>query len=133
MESAFAAAERSGGPDVVVFRKSAAVQYDEGAVEKQHEQRKQLLAWWAERFGAPGEPVKRAWISFQTTDEFDDALEKWLESWLCKRALIPTGPAWSIAVPGTRWSSEASIPTVDAARPPCVWVAPFGRPVVPLV
>ena len=44
-----------------------------------------------------------------------------------------TGPACSIAEVGSRRSSVAFMFSAEYARPPCECVAPFGRPVVPLV
>ena len=101
LETAFVAAERQGRPDVVVFRKQAKVQYDEGAVAQQMDQREKLLRWWQSCFGAPGEPVKRASISFEGPDDFDDILEKWIQDWLRKQQLIPSGPSWNIARDGS--------------------------------
>ncbi len=101
LESAFDAAERQRRPEVVVFRKQAKVQYDEGAEEQQIEQRKKLLRWWQACFGAPGEPVKRASISFDGPDDFEDIFEEWVEDWLRKQQLIPSGASWNIARDGS--------------------------------
>ena len=101
LESALAAKARTGRPEVVVFRKQAAVQYDEAAVEYQRDQREKLLRWWKERFGDRGEPAKRASIAFDGPDDFDDALERWIEGWLRARGLIPSGPSWSLARDGS--------------------------------
>ena len=101
LESAFDAAERQRRPEVVVFRKQAKVQYDEGAEEQQIEQRKKLLRWWQACFGAPGEPVKRASIFFDGPDDFEDIFEEWVEDWLRKQQLIPSGASWNIARDGS--------------------------------
>jgi WD40 repeat protein len=101
LETAFVAAERQGRPDVVVFRKQAKVQYDESAVTQQMDQREKLLRWWQSCFGGPGEPVKRASISFEGPDDFEDTLEKWVEDWLRKQHLIPSGLSWNIARDGS--------------------------------
>lgn len=101
IETAFDAARACGRPEVVVFRKDAPVQYDEADAEWQMAQHKALKAWWADCFGAMGQPVRRASTSFADTDSFAAAFERWLEQWLRSNGGIPEGPSWRVEIDGS--------------------------------
>ena len=96
LESAFAAEKRAGRPDVVVFRKTATVYFEARNHEWEADQWRRLDAWWAECFGAMGEPVRRASTGFETTEEFATIFETWLEDWLRDRGVLPSGVGWDL-------------------------------------
>jgi WD40 repeat protein len=102
IESALEASSRHDGrPAVFVFRKTAEILFSKTNVDAEKRQSDLLDAWWNRNFRDEAGHFRRGSQSFATTEEFEERFESLLVDQLRAKGLIPTGPAWDIAVQGS--------------------------------
>ncbi len=94
-EDAVRAYRESGTPDLLVYKKRTRIATfldDEGELERQRQQKKQLESFWRRWFEdheAGG--IKAAWHGFDTGEEFEAALELHLRSLIEEKVRTATG------------------------------------------
>jgi tetratricopeptide (TPR) repeat protein len=112
--------QRSGAPDVYLFRKTADVLYHADRVTEEMEQHQLLEAVWR-RWTQTDEGYNvSGYQRFNDLDEFERRFEGCLRQWLARRGVGVGGPIWERALQG---SPFCGLTAFDAAHAPVF----FGR------
>jgi hypothetical protein len=120
--TALDASKARGVPDVYVFRKTAdaALPTTDAQLRRQAEQHLDALeAFWSESFKSERGQFKAAYQTFDTTDAFEQQLEKLLRQWLQSHDMLGPRLAW----PQERGSPFRGLAPFEAEHAPVF----FGR------
>jgi len=110
--SAIEARKRSPHPDVYVFRKIS------GPADPEEEARAQwadLNAFFARWFQAPDGEYLRAYYRFETTDEFEQRVEKLLHKWIDDNVPRDRSLIWPIETKGSPFRSLQPFDAIHSA------------------
>ena len=101
-EEAMQAARAKGTPDVLVYRKTAAVYLDAEHVEREKAQFEALKRFWSRWFLSESGHFTAAYESFETTDQFETQVENHIRQWLLRnKADVAATATWSIVLKGS--------------------------------
>ncbi len=101
-EEAMRAAKAKGTPDVLVYRKTAAVLLDAEHVDLEKAQFEALKQFWSRWFQTDAGHFTAAYQSFETTDEFERRVEQHLRQWLERnQAALANAVTWPVALKGS--------------------------------
>lgn len=104
VETALAAAQAKGAPDLYVFRKvpAPAVRHDDLEKPEKDEQFRLLEAFWRKWFRDEHGHFLAGFHTFETTDAFEQAVERCLVAWLEGKGLVARdGITWDPRVKGS--------------------------------
>jgi tetratricopeptide (TPR) repeat protein len=100
-EDAMQAARAKGTPDVLVYRKAAPVLLNAEQVAVEQAQFEALKSFWTRWFRTESGHFTAAYQSFDTTDQFEQAVEEHIRQWLGRHNVATSGVTWSIALKGS--------------------------------
>ena len=101
-EDAMEAARSKGTPDVIVYRKSAAVLLDAERFDQEKAQFEALKQFWSRWFQNESGHFIAAFESFESTDQFEVMLEAHVRQWLARNeADLSARITWPIALRGS--------------------------------
>lgn len=101
-EEAIQAAKAKGTPDVLVYRKTAAVLLDANHIELEKAQFDALKLFWSRWFQTDAGHFTAAFESFDTTDQFEIMVEGHIRQWLARNQAELTGNVvWPVALKGS--------------------------------
>src|SRR3569623_1102411 len=96
------AARTKGSPDVIVYRKAAAVMLDADRCEAEKAQFDALKQFWLRWFQNESGHFTAAFESFETTDQFETLVETHIRQWLARnQAELSGNLTWPVALKGS--------------------------------
>jgi tetratricopeptide (TPR) repeat protein len=101
-EEAILAARQYGAPDVLVYRKTAPVLFQQDQLELEASQFAALQRFWQTWFQSETGHFTAGYHSFGSTDEFEAQVESHLRQWLERQDAFSVGTStWPVAVKGS--------------------------------